>query len=81
MTLNGWLQIALYSAIIIALTKPIGGYMTRVFSGERTFLSFLLRPIEKAFYAISGVDEKDDQHWVVYAIAMLAFTMAGFVSL
>ena len=81
MTLNGWIQIALYSAIIIALTKPIGGYMTRVFNGERTFLSFLLRPIEKAFYAISGVDEKDDQHWVVYAIAMLAFTMAGFVSL
>jgi potassium-transporting ATPase potassium-binding subunit len=81
MTLNGWIQIALYSAIIIALTKPIGGYMTRVFNGERTFLSFLLRPIEKVFYAISGVDEKEDQHWVVYAIAMLAFTMAGFVSL
>jgi K+-transporting ATPase ATPase A chain len=81
MTLNGWLQIALYSVIIIALTKPIGGYMTRVFNGERTLLSFLLRPIERAFYAISGVDEKEDQHWVIYAIAMLAFTMAGFVSL
>jgi K+-transporting ATPase ATPase A chain len=81
MTLNGLLQIALYSVIIIALTKPIGGYMTRVFNGERTLLSFLLRPIERAFYAISGVDEKEDQHWVIYAIAMLAFTMAGFVSL
>jgi K+-transporting ATPase ATPase A chain len=81
MTLNGWIQIALYCVIIIALTKPIGGYMTRVFNGERTFLSFLLRPIERAFYAISGVDEKEDQHWVIYAIAMLAFTMAGFVSL
>jgi K+-transporting ATPase ATPase A chain len=81
MTLNGWIQIALYCGIIIALTKPIGGYMTRVFNGERTFLSFLLRPIEKVFYAISGVDEKEDQHWVVYAIAMLAFTMAGFLSL
>src|SRR5476649_626755 len=81
MTLNGWIQIALYSGIIIALTKPIGGYMTRVFNGERTLLSFILRPTEKVFYAISGVDEKEDQHWVVYAIAMLAFTMAGFLSL
>ena len=55
--------------------------MTRVFNGERTFLSFLLRPIERLFYAIGGVDEKEDQHWLVYAIAMLAFSMAGFVTL
>jgi K+-transporting ATPase ATPase A chain len=81
MTMNGWIQIALFSVIIIALTKPIGGYMTRVFNGERTFLFFLLRPIERVFYAISGVDEKEDQHWLIYAIAMLAFSMAGFVSL
>jgi len=81
MTLNGWLQIALYCAIVIAITKPLGGYLTRVFNGERTFLTPLLRPIERVFYAISGVDEKEDQHWVVYAVAMLAFTMAGFVVL
>ncbi len=81
MTINGWIQIALYCVIIIALTKPFGGYMTRVFSGERTLLSPLLRPIERLFYALSGVDEKEDQHWLVYAIAMLAFTMAGFVVL
>jgi len=81
MTLNGWLQIAVYCAIVIAITKPLGGYMTRVFNGERTFLSFLFRPIERVFYAISGVDEAEDQHWTVYAIAMLAFTMAGFVVL
>jgi potassium-transporting ATPase potassium-binding subunit len=81
MTLNGWIQIALYAVIIIALTKPLGGYMTRVFNGEKTLLSPLLRPIERAFYGISGVDEKEDQHWLVYAIAMLAFTMAGFLSL
>ena len=72
MTINGWIQIALYSVIIIALTKPLGGYMTRVFNGERTFLSPLLRPIERLFYGISGVDEKEDQHWLIYAIAMLA---------
>jgi potassium-transporting ATPase potassium-binding subunit len=81
MTLNGWIQIALFSAIIIVLTKPLGGYMTRVFSGERTFLSPLLRPVERVLYSLSGVEEKDDQHWLVYAVAMLAFSMTGFLSL
>ena len=81
MTINGWIQIAFYCAIIIAITKPFGGYMTAVFNGERTFLSPLLRPLERALYAISGVDEKEDQHWLTYAIAMLAFTAAGFLSL
>ena len=81
MTINGWVQIALYCAIIIAITKPFGGYMTRVFNGERTFLSPVLRPIERAFYAISRVDEKEDQHWLTYAVAMLAFSAAGFLSL
>jgi potassium-transporting ATPase potassium-binding subunit len=81
MTANGWIQIALYCAIIIAITKPLGGYMTRVFNGDKTFLSPVLRPLERVLYALSGVKEDEDQHWVTYAIAMLAFTMAGFVSL
>src|ERR1700689_1390885 len=81
MTMNGWIQIALYSAIIIALTKPFGGYMTRVFEGKRTFLSPLLRPLEHLFYRVSGVDGREGQHWLVYALAMLTFTMAGFLSL
>ena len=81
MTINGWIQIALYCAIIIAITKPFGGYMTRVFNGERTFLSPILRPVERAFYAICRVDESEEQHWLTYAIAMLAFTAAGFLSL
>src|SRR5450631_2217124 len=81
MTINGWIQIALFSVIIIALVKPLGGYMTRVFNGERTLLSPILRPVERVFYGISGVNEKEDQHWLVYAIAMLAFSMAGFLSL
>ena len=81
MTISGWIQIALFGVIIIALAKPLGGYMTRVFNGERTFLSPLLRPIERVFYAIGGVDEKEDQHWLVYTIAMLAFSMAGFLVL
>ena len=81
MTVNGWIQIALYCAIIIAITAPLGGYMTRVFNGEKTFLSPLLKPVERFFYAISGVDENEDQHWLIYGVAMLAFSVAGFLSL
>jgi K+-transporting ATPase ATPase A chain len=81
MTLNGWLQIAIFSLVIIALVRPLGGYMTRVFAGDRTFLSPVLRPIERLFYALCGVDEKREQSWVVYAIAMLLFSLAGFLLL
>ena len=81
MTMNGWIQIALYCAIIVAITALLGAYLTAVFNGERTFLSPLLRPIERVFYVISGVDEKEEQHWVIYGVAMLAFSLAGFVSL
>jgi K+-transporting ATPase ATPase A chain len=81
MTVNGWLQIALYCALLMLLTKPLGGYMTRVFSGERTPLSVVLRPLERGLYRLSGVNEVQEQHWVTYAIAMLAFTFAGFVVL
>src|SRR6202165_471452 len=81
MTMNGWIQIALYSAIIIAITKPFGGYLTRVFNGERTLLSPVLRPIGRAVYGISGVDEKEEQHWVTYGVAMLLFSVIGFLSL
>jgi K+-transporting ATPase ATPase A chain len=81
MTLNGWIQIAVYCAVIIALTKPFGGYMTRVFAGERTLLTPVLRPIERLTYKICGVDESQEQHWTGYAVAMLLFSLAGFLSL
>lgn len=81
MTLNGWLQIALFSAVIIALVKPFGAYMTTVFAGERTFLSPVLGPVERVFYRLCGVDERTDQHWVAYAVSMLLFSLVGFVSL
>jgi K+-transporting ATPase ATPase A chain len=81
MTTNGWLQIALFCVIIIALTRPFGGYMTRVFAGEKTWLSPVLRPIEWAIYRLCGVDEKVEQHWLVYAVSMLLFSVAGFVTL
>ncbi len=79
MTFNGWLQIAIFSVLVILITKPFGGYMTRVFSGERTPLRLVLRPIEVGIYKLCGVREDEEQHWVSYAIAMLAFSFAGFV--
>jgi K+-transporting ATPase ATPase A chain len=75
----GWVQIILFCVIIVALTKPLGWYMTRVFNGERTFLSPVLRPIEAAIYWISGVDEKREQHWLTYTVAMLLFHIGGFL--
>src|SRR6202046_4997378 len=79
MTAIGWIQILLYCAIIVALVKPLGGYMTRVFNGERTFLSPVLRPVEAGLYWIGGVDEKREQHWLTYAVAMLLFHVGGFL--
>jgi K+-transporting ATPase ATPase A chain len=81
MTAIGWIQILLFCAVIVALVKPLGWYMTRVFNGERTLLSPLLRPIEVAIYWIGGVDEKREQHWVTYTVAMLFFHAGGFLIL
>src|SRR5271169_4974451 len=81
MTLNGWLQIALYCVVVTLLAKPIGAYMTLVFSGERSFLSPVLGPLERGIYRLCGVDPKQEQHWVTYAVAMLFFSAAGFVTL
>src|SRR5262245_18791562 len=81
MTLNGWIQIAIYCAIIVALVKPLGWYMTRVFNGERTFLSPVLRPVEVGLYRLGGVDEKREQGWVDYTIGMLFFHLGGFLIL
>src|ERR1700720_1613433 len=81
MTITGWLQISLFSAIVILITRPFGGYMTRVFAGERTFLTPLLRPVERAIYWCCGGDEKEEQHWLTYAVAMLLFSIVGFLTL
>jgi potassium-transporting ATPase potassium-binding subunit len=81
MTLIGWIQIILYCLIIVAIVPPLGGYMTRVFDGERTFLSPILRPIETALYAVGGVDERREQHWLTYTVAMLFFHVGGFLIL
>jgi len=80
-TSNGWLQIALFGVIVIAITRPFGGYITRVFAGEWTFLSPVLRPVERFAYWCCGVDETEEQSWRVYAVSMLFFGVAGFVTL
>src|SRR5271154_2626234 len=75
MTLNGIAQIAIFCVLVIALTRPLGLYMTRIFNGERTFLSPVLRPIERGLYAISGIKESEEQDWLIYGAAMLIFNL------
>jgi K+-transporting ATPase ATPase A chain len=81
MTAIGWGQIILYCAIVVALTPVLGGYMTRVFNGERTLLTPVLRPVELVLYRAGGVSEKSEQGWLGYTIAMLLFHVGGFVIL
>ena len=78
MTVIGWIQIILFCAIVAALVKPLGWYMTRVFNGEATFLSPVLRPVERGIYWVGGVDERREQHWLTYTVAMLLFHVGGF---
>ncbi|MCJ2090770.1 potassium-transporting ATPase subunit KdpA [Methylobacterium sp. E-005] len=81
MNLNGWIQIALYCAVVLALVKPLGSYMTRVFTGERTFLSPVLGPIERGLYRVSGIDARQEQHWLAYTGAVILFHVLGFAVL
>jgi len=81
MTVIGWIQILLFCAIIVALTPVLGGYMTRVFRGERTILTPVLRPVELMLYRAAGIDEKQEQGWLAYTVAMLLFHVGGFLIL
>jgi K+-transporting ATPase ATPase A chain len=81
MTVNGLFQIALFVAAILALTRPLGRYMTRLFQGEPIFLSPVLAPVERGLYALAGVRREEEQSWVVYGVAMLLFNLAGAVLL
>ena len=73
MTANGWIQIAIYPAILLLLARPLGGYMTAVFEGRIGFL----RPVERAFYVLCGVDERQEQHWLTYGFGICSFTRRG----
>jgi K+-transporting ATPase ATPase A chain len=81
MILNGLLQLVLYFLVLLAITKPLGLYMAKVFSGERTFMDKLLGPLERLIYRICGVDERQEQHWTAYTVAMLLFNLVGLFAL
>src|SRR5204862_294684 len=81
MTVNGWLQILVFIAIIIAVAKPIGVFMTHVFNGERTVLHWLIRPLERLIYRLTGVDEKREMHWTEYAGVMLLYSLVSMLVL
>ena len=81
MTNNGWFQILFFLLVVLALTKPLGAFMTRVFNREKTFLDPILRPIEKLLYRLTGVDETKEMRWTEYAGAMLMFSGVSMVVL
>lgn len=81
MTANGWLQILFFLALILAVTKPMGVFMARVFNREKTFMDPVLRPIERLLYLVTGVDEDHEMRWTEYATSMLLFSMVSMIAL
>jgi potassium-transporting ATPase potassium-binding subunit len=81
MTLNGWLQILFFFALILAVTKPLGVFMAHVFNREKTFLDPVLRPVERLIYKLTGVDEEREMRWTEYAVAMLLFSAISMLVL
>ena len=81
MTANGWFQILLFLAVILAITKPVGIFLARVFDGGKTFLDPALRPVERLIYRLTGVDEQREMRWTEYAVAMLLFSGASLLLL
>jgi K+-transporting ATPase ATPase A chain len=81
MTANGWFQIVLFLVLVFLVTKPIGVFMARVFSREKTFMDPVLRPIERLLYRVTGVDENHEMRWTEYAISMLLFSVVSMIVL
>src|ERR1700722_19931131 len=81
MTFVGWWQIVFVLALVLITAIPMSVLIASVYAGEDNFLSPVLRPVERGFYWLAGVDQKREQSWFIYAIAMIFFSIAGFVSL
>src|SRR5271157_5797064 len=79
MTPNGILNILIYSALILLVTKPSGVFMTKLFAGERTFLHPVLRPLEKLTYRLCRIHETTEQRWTQYAASLIAFSLMSFI--
>ncbi len=80
MNIYDWLQVIAYFAVLIALVKPLGAFMARVYQGERTFLMHILGPVEKLIYRTAGINAEEEMDWKRYAKAMLVFTLLGFLA-
>ncbi len=81
MTANGWFQIAFFILLILAVTKPMGVFMARVFNREKTFMDPVLRPLERLLYRVTGVDENHEMRWTEYAVSMLLFSVVSMLVL
>ncbi len=79
MTRAGWLQIGFYAVVLIALTRPLGKYLFRVFEGDQQPLPSVFGPVERLFFRLSGVSAKDEQTWIGYTVALLVFSAIGFL--
>jgi K+-transporting ATPase ATPase A chain len=79
MNLYNWLQLIFYFVVLLALAKPLGSFMAKVYQGERTFLDRVLGPVERFFYRISGVNPEEDMDWKTYAIAVMLFNVLGLL--
>ena len=79
MNMYSLIQIVLFMVVLLALAKPLGSFMAKVYQGESTFLDRVLGPIERFIYRVSGIDPKEEMDWKVYAIAMLAFNVLGLL--
>src|SRR5438093_6823816 len=81
MTFNGLLQLSIYFLAVLVVTKPLGLFMAKVFSGEPTLIGRLLGPFERFIYRLCRVDQREEQHWTAYTAAMLMFSLAGLLVL
>jgi K+-transporting ATPase ATPase A chain len=81
MNLFGWLQFAFYIIVLLALVKPLGLYMARVYQGERTFLTRVLAPVERLLYRLAGVKPENEMNWKIYAGTLLLFNLIGLLFL
>ena len=79
MNIFSWLQLIFFMVVLIALAKPLGSFMARVYQGERTFLDPVMRPVEKLIYRLSGVSPDQEMNWKVYAVAMMLFNVLGLL--
>jgi K+-transporting ATPase ATPase A chain len=81
MTLVGWSQIAIVLALVLAAAIPLSSLIAKIYAGENNLLTPIVRPLERLFYRLAGVEETREQTWLAYAMAMLAFSLVGFLSL